>query len=256
MANRCPSRIVCLTAEAVEIIYALGCGRRIVGVTGFAVEPPAVRRKPRVSGFSSVNYDKVDALRPDLIITFSDVQAEAAKELLRRGHTVLATNQRSLVEIFETVLLIGRVIGQEARAQKLVAKMRAEIFQRRSRKQKRPKVYFEEWNDPLISGIRWVSELIEATGGEDIFPELRSRSRAPDRVVTADEVIRRQPDVIIASWCGKKANLDAISQRPGWSTIPAVRNGRVHEIKSAHILQPGPALLKGVRQMREIIQRG
>jgi iron complex transport system substrate-binding protein len=253
MANPFPSRIVCLSAEAVEIIYALGCGRRIVGVTGFAVEPPAVRRKPRVSGFSSVNYDKVDALRPDLIITFSDVQAEAAKELLRRGHTVLATNQRSLAEIFETVLLIGRVIGQEARARKLVTKMRAEIFQHHQRKQKRLKVYFEEWNDPLISGIRWVSESIEAAGGEDIFPELRSRSRAPDRVVTSDEVISRQPDIIIASWCGKKANLDAICQRPGWNAIPAVRNRHVHEIKSAHILQPGPALLKGLRQMREII---
>jgi iron complex transport system substrate-binding protein len=132
--------------------------------------------------------------------------------------------------------------------------MRTEIFQRHLRKQKHPKVYFEEWNDPLISGIRWISELIEAAGGEDIFPELRSRSRAPDRVVTGDEVIRRQPDIIIASWCGKKANLDAISQRAGWNTIPAVRNGRLHEIKSAHILQPGPGLLKGFQQMRKIIK--
>jgi iron complex transport system substrate-binding protein len=242
-----------LSAEAVEIIYALGCGNRIVGVTGFAVEPAAVRRKPRVSGFSSVNFNKVDALKPDLIITFSDVQAEAAKELIRRGHTVLATNQRSLAEIFETILLIGRVIGREALAQKLVDKMRAEIFSSRLRKSKRPKVYFEEWNDPFISGIRWVGELIEAAGGEDIFPELRSRSRAPDRVVTGDEIIRRQPDIIIASWCGKKANLNEICQRPGWDAIPAVRNGRVHEIKSARILQPGPSLLKGFRQLREII---
>src|SRR5215469_17030741 len=131
--------------------------------------------------------------------------------------------------------------------------MRAEIFQRRSRKQKRPKVYFEEWNDPLITGIRWVSELIEAAGGEDIFPELRSRSRAPDRIVASGEVIRRQPDIIIASWCGKKANLGGICQRPGWNTIPAVRNGRVHELKSAQILQPGPGLLKGLQQMRKII---
>jgi iron complex transport system substrate-binding protein len=253
MAKLYPSRIVCLSAEAVEIIYALGCGRRIVGVTGFAIEPAAVRRKPRVSGFSSVNFDRVDALKPDLIITFSDVQAEAAKELIRRGHTVLATNQRSLVEIFETVLLIGRVIGRESRAQKLTAKMRAEIFRRQPHKSKCPKVYFEEWNDPLISGIRWVGELIEAAGGEDVFPELRNRSRAPDRIVTSDEIIRRQPNIIIASWCGKKANLAAICQRPGWNVIPAVRNGRVHEIKSAHILQPGPSLLKGFRQLRKII---
>ncbi len=253
MAKNYPSRIVCLSAEAVEIIYALGCGNLIVGITGFAVEPPAVRRKPRVSGFSSVNFDKVDALKPDLVITFSDVQAEAAKELIRRGHTVLATNQRSLAEIFETILLIGRVIGREALAQKLADKMRAEIFSSRLRKSKRPKVYFEEWNDPFISGIRWAGELIEAAGGEDIFPELRNHSRAPDRVVTGDEIIRRQPDIIIASWCGKKVNFNEICQRPGWDAIPAVRNGRVHEIKSAHILQPGPSLLKGFRQLRKII---
>lgn len=253
MANHFPSRIVCLSAEAVEIIYALGCGNRIVGVTGFAVEPPATRRKPRVSGFSCVNFDKVDALKPDLIITFSDVQAEAAKELIRRGHHVLATNQRSLAEVFEMILLIGRVIGRETQAQKLAAKMRAEIFSRRPRRQKRPKIYFEEWNDPFISGIRWVGELIEAVGGEDAFPELRTRSRAPDRVVSSEEIMRRQPDIIIASWCGKKANLSAICQRPGWNEIPAIRNGRVHEIKSAHILQPGPSLLKGFRQLREII---
>ncbi|HVU26321.1 MAG TPA: cobalamin-binding protein [Verrucomicrobiae bacterium] len=242
-----------MSAEAVEIIYALGCGDRIVGVTGFAVEPPSVRRKPRISGFSSVNYDKVEALKPNLIITFSDVQAEAAKELIRRGHLVLATNQRSLTEIFETILLIGRVIGREKQAQKLADKMRAEIFRRHPHKSKRPKIYFEEWNEPFISGIRWVDELIEAANGEDIFPELRTRSRAPDRVVTGDEVIRRRPDIIIASWCGKKANLEEICQRPGWDIIPAVQSGRVHEIKSAHILQPGPSLLKGFRQLRKII---
>jgi iron complex transport system substrate-binding protein len=248
-----PSRIICLSAEAVEIIYALGAGRRLVGVTGFAVEPPAVRHKPRVSGFSSVNCDKVDALKPDLIITFSDVQADAARELLRRGHTVLATNQRSLAQINETILLIGRILGREPQAKKLVTKMEKEIFARRSRRAKRPRVYFEEWNDPLISGIRWVGELIEAAGGDDIFPELRERSRAPDRVVSPDEVIRRQPDIIIASWCGKKVNFNQLRQRPGWDTIPAVRHNRLHEIKSAHILQPGLSLLKGFRQLREII---
>lgn len=248
-----PSRIICLSAEAVEIIFALGCGDRIVGVTGFAVEPPAVQRKPRVSGFSSVNFEKVDALDPDLIITFSDVQAEAAKELIRRGHTVLATNQRSLGEIFETILLLGNILGKPVQAKKLAAKMRGEIFRRRTRLRKRPKVYFEEWDDPLISGICWVGELIQAAGGKDIFSELHNCSRAPDRVVNSDEIIRRQPDIIIASWCGKKANLDAICQRSGWDTIPAVRNGRVHEVKSAYILQPGLSLLQGFRQLREII---
>jgi iron complex transport system substrate-binding protein len=248
-----PTRIICLSAEAAEIIYALGAGRCIAGVTGFAVEPPAVRRKPRVSGFSTVNYDKVDALKPDLVITFSDVQATAAAELLRRGHTVLATNQRSLTQVFETISLIGRAIGRELQAQKLADAMQQEIFARRSRRKKRPRVYFEEWNDPLISGIRWVGELIDAAGGEDIFPELRHRSRAPDRVVSPEEVIRRQPDIVIASWCGKKVNFDQIRQRPGWNTIPAVRDDHMHEIKSAHILQPGPSLLRGFRQLREII---
>lgn len=256
MPVRSPKRIICLSAEAAEIIYALGAGRRIVGVTGFALEPPAVRRKPRVSGFSSVNYDKVDALRPDLIITFSDVQADAAKELLRRGHTVLATNQRSLAQIEETILLLGRVIGCEPQARKLAAKFHREIFgqsHRRPRRTQRPRVYFEEWPDPLISGIRWVGELIAAAGGEDIFPELRDKSRAPDRVITPEEVLRRAPDIIIASWCGKKVNFDQIRHRHDWNTIPAIQNHRLHEINSAHILQPGPSLLKGFHQLRNII---
>ncbi len=222
-----PSRIVCLSAEAVEILYALGAGSRIVGVTGFAVTPPAVRRKPRVrSGFFQwLNYDKVEALKPDLIITFSDVQAEAVKELVRRGHVVLATNQRSLAQIFETIGLIGRVIGREAQAEKLVARMRSEIFRRGSRRSRRPRVYFEEWNDPLISGIRWVGELIEAAGGEDIFSELRTCPRAPDRVVTGAEVIRRQPEIMVASWCGKKVNFDAIRNRPGWESDSSGASG-------------------------------
>lgn len=253
MAKPYPSRIVCLSAEAVEIIYALGAGRKIVGVTGFATEPPAAHRKPRVSGFSSVNYDRVDALRPDLVITFSDVQAEAAKELLRRGHTVLATNQRSLAQIFETVRLIGRVIGREAQAEHLLRMMREEISDHRPRWKNPPRVYFEEWPDPMISGIRWVSELIAATGAADIFPELRDCPRAPDRVVTGAEIIRRQPDIIIASWCGKKVNFNEIRRRPGWDAIPAVRDGHLYEINSSEILQPGPGLLRGFRQLRDII---
>ena len=251
-----PSRIVCLSAEAVEILYRLGCGERIVGVTGFALEPPEARRKPRVSGFSNVNYAKIDALEPDLVITFSDVQAEAARELIRRGHVVLATNQRSLLDIFNTIWLIGRVTGQQKQAQGLVEGMRREIWRDGDgiSARKQPKVYFEEWDEPLISGIRWVSELIEAAGGCDIFSELRDRSRALDRVVPSEQVIHRQPEIIVASWCGKKANLSSICQRPGWEAIPAVRNRRVHEIKSAHILQPGPSVLKGLVQLREIIQ--
>lgn len=251
-----PSRIVCLSAEAVEVLYRIGCGKRIVGVTRYAAEPPEARDKPLVGGFSDVNYEKIDALKPDIIITFSDIQADAARELLRRGHAVLATNQRSLQEVFDTILLLGRVVGCESEAQKLAGEMRGEIFGKTaaSVETKRPKVYFEEWDEPMISGIRWVGELIEAAGGVDTFPEFRDIPRAPDRVVTGEEIIRRQPDIIIASWCGKKADFDAIRGRPGWNAIPAVRNSRMHEIKSAHILQPGPGLLHGFRQLREIIR--
>jgi iron complex transport system substrate-binding protein len=224
-----------------------------VGVTGFAAEPPEARKKPRVSGFSSVNYKKIAALKPDLIITFSDVQAEATRELIRGGHTVLATNQRSLAEIFNTILLIGRAVGREGEATRLVDEMRREIVRSGNPGAKSPRVYFEEWNDPMISGIRWVSELIEAAGGCDIFPELRSCAAARERVVTSDEVIRRQPEIIVVSWCGKKANLTAIRGRPGWDSIPAVRHNCVYEIKSAHILQPGPGILKGFQELRGIV---
>lgn len=255
MSNDHPQRIVCLSAEAVDILYRLGCGGRVVGVTGFAVEPPEAREKPRVSGFASFNFQKIDRLEPDLVITFSDVQADAAQELIRRGHTVLATNQRSLSEIFDTILLIGRIVGKETEAALLIGEMRGEIYREVS-VVSRPKVYFEEWHEPMISGIRWVSELIEAAGGDDIFPEFRERAAARERVVTSDEVIRRQPSIIIASWCGKKVNLSAIRNRPGWSELPAVRNGRIYEIKSAHILQPGPSLLKGLRQLRQIVRKG
>ncbi len=251
-----PSRIVCLSAEAVEILCRIGCEGRIAGITRYAATLPGMRGKPLIGGFSDTDCDQIDTLKPDLIITFSDVQAEAARELIRRGHPVLATNQRSLEEVFDTILLIGRVVGHESKAQKLADEMRAEIFGKtpRRKKRNRPKVYFEEWDEPMISGIRWVGELIEAAGGEDIFSGLRETPRAPDRVVTNEEIIRRAPDIIVASWCGKKADFEAIRARPGWDAIPAVRNGRVHEIKSPHILQPGPGLLRGYRQIREIIR--
>lgn len=242
-----------MSAEAVEVLYLLGCADQIAGVTGFAVEPPAVRRKPRVSGFSSVNFDKIAALKPDLIVTFSDVQADATRELLRRGFTVLATNQRSLAEIFEAILLLGRVVGRATEAHQLIEKLREEVFRKTNHEALRPKVYFEEWDEPLISGIRWVGELIEAAGGADIFADLSVSSRAPDRVVSSEEIIRRQPEIIIASWCGKKVDLETICQRPGWNNIPAVQNRHVHELKSSYILQPGPSLLKGLRELRQII---
>jgi len=257
MPSTRPSRIVCLSAEAVEILYRIGCGGRIVGVTGYATHPPEARSLPRVSGFSEVNYEKVDVLKPDLVITFSDVQAECARELIRRGHTVLATNQRSLEEIFRTILLIGRVAGCEAGAKKLTEEMRAEIFGEGTTSSTPPAncpaVYFEEWNDPMISGIRWVSELLEAAGGRDIFADRRENPRAAGRTVAPEEVIRRQPDIIIASWCGKKARLDEICSREGWQAIPAIRHRQVHEIPSDDILQPGPGILRGFAQLRKII---
>ena len=248
-----PERIVCLSGEAADILFELGCADRVAGVTGFAPKPPDGRRIPRVSGFSQVHFDRVDALQPDLVITFSDVQAAAAQELIKRGHRVLATNQRSLAEIFATIILLGRVVGKERAGLALANGLRKEILGRRIRAAAKPKVYFEEWNDPFISGIRWVSELIEAAGGEDVFGELRDAPRAADRVVTAAEIIRRRPDIIIASWCGKKANLAAIRARPGWEEIPAVRTGKVYEIPSGVILQPGPVLREGFRQLRTII---
>lgn len=253
--NAFPSRIVCLSAEAVEVLFHLGCGERIVGVTRYAAYPPEVRSKPVISGFSDVKYGEIDELRPDLVITFSDIQAEVTKELMRRGHTVLATNQRSVEEVFRTIVLIGRAVGCEPAALELADAMRREIFAQDADAQAdRPRVYFEEWDEPMITGIRWVGELIDAAGGVDIFPEMRDVPRAPDRVVAGDEVIKRAPDIIVASWCGKKANLDAIKKRPGWDAIPAVRNAHVHEIKSTDILQPGPGLLRGFRQLREIIR--
>jgi iron complex transport system substrate-binding protein len=232
------------------------CRERIVGVTRFAAEPPEARMKPKVGGFSKVNYAMIDELRSDLVITFSDVQADAARELIRRGHVVLATNQRSLKYIFNTILLIGRAVGREFEAQALIKEMRTLILSDSDgpKTSGRPNVYFEEWNDPFISGIRWVSELIEYAGGCDILPELRERSRAADRVVTGDEIIRRQPEIIVASWCGKKVDAAGICKRAGWEKVPAVRNGRVYEVESAHILQPGPSLLEGFRQLREIIR--
>jgi len=255
MANDHPSRIVCLSAEAVEILYGIGCGERIVGVTGYATHPPQAGTLPRVSGFSEINHEKVDALRPDLVITFSDVQAKCASELIRRGHTILATNQRSLEDVFQTILLIGRVVGREPEAQKLADEMRAGIFGKSTSEPpaERPAVYFEEWDDPMISGIGWVGELIEAAGGRDIFADRRENPRANDRAVTSGEIIHRQPEIIIASWCGKKARLDAIRRREGWGSIPAVRNSHLYEIASTDILQPGPGLLRGLDRLRKII---
>ena len=252
-----PSRIVCLTEETTETLYLLGEGDRVAGVSGYTVRPPEARQKPRVSAFINARFDKIEALKPDLVLAFSDLQADIAAELARRGHTVVLFNQRSVAEILQMIRMLGGLIGRAERAESLASSLEADLDRIReqdSRVAKRPRVYFEEWDDPLISGIQWVEELIEIAGGDPIFPELRHAKLARDRIVAGEEVLRREPDVIIASWCGKAVNKDKIASRAGWETLPAVRAGRIHEIKSAFILQPGPAsLTEGLRQLHEII---
>lgn len=254
---RFPARIVCLTEETTETLYLLGEGDRVVGVSGYTVRPPEARQKPRISAFVSARYDKVLALRPDLVLAFSDLQAEITAELLRRGATVFSFNQRSLREILEMVLTVARLVGVEAKGLALVQRLQAEleaVARSAARFPRRPRVFFEEWNDPLISGIQWVDELVEVAGGTPTFPELRSGKAAKERIVAPDAVVARNPEVIVASWCGRKVKKALIRTRPGWSSIDAVRAGNIFEIASAHILQPGPgALTEGVRQLHAIL---
>jgi iron complex transport system substrate-binding protein len=254
---RYPSRIVCLTEETTETLYLLGEGDRVVGVSGYTVRPPEARNKPRVSAFINARFDKIEALSPDLILAFSDLQADIAAELVRRGHTVLVFNQRSVPEILQMIRMLGGLIGCSDRADALALRLEADLDRVRAaaaQSPHRPRVYFEEWDDPLISGIQWVEELIEIAGGDPIFPELRHAKLGKDRIVPPEEVVRRNPDVIVASWCGKAVRKEKIASRSGWENVTAVRNGAIHEIKSAFILQPGPAsLTEGLRQLHEII---
>jgi iron complex transport system substrate-binding protein len=254
-----PSRIVCLTEETTETLYLLGEGDRVVGVSGYTVRPPEARRKPRVSAFINARFDRIEALAPDLILGFSDLQAGIAAELIKRGYPVVVFNQRSVAEILQMMRMVGALVGCAARAEALVAKMSAGLDAIRhaaARLPWRPRVYFEEWDEPPISGIRWVEELVEIAGGEPIFPELRTAALGKDRIVAADEVRRRAPDVIVASWCGKPVRPQRIAARQGWTDLAAVRDGHIYEIKSPFILQPGPAALtEGVRQLHQIIER-
>jgi iron complex transport system substrate-binding protein len=254
-----PRRIVCLTDETTETLYLLGEQDRIVGVSGYTTRPPEARRKPRVSAFRNAKFDAILDLKPDLVLTFSDVQAEITRELVLRGVTVLNFNQRSIREILEMIAVLSRIVGKADAGAALVQNLQRgldEIAAAASAFPRRPRVYFEEWNDPLISGIEWVEELIEIAGGAPLFPELRARGKSRDRVVDPAEVAARDPEVILASWCGRKVNVAQIGARPGWAETSAVRNGHVYEIKSAIILQPGPAsLTEGVRQMHAILAR-
>ena len=247
-----PRRIVCLTEESTEVLYRLGEDARIVGVSGFTARPPEARQKPKVSAFTSAKFDSIVALDPDLIIGFSDLQADIARELIVRGRNVLVFNQRSLAEILDMIAALARIVGAESRGLTLIQELSnglAAIEESAHRFPRRPRVFFEEWPDPLISGIRWVDELIEIAGGTPLFRELRCEQAAKNRIVDASAVRERDPEVVIASWCGRKVNKQTIRGRQGWERIV-----QVYEIKSTYILQPGPAALtEGVRQLHAIL---
>ena len=242
-----PERLVCLTEETVETLYLLGEQDRIVGVSGYAVRPPEVRKeKPRISSFTSADVGKILALEPDLVLAFSDIQGPIIPDLARAGLSVHLFNQRDLAGIFAMIRTLGALIGENEKADALARKLErriADIAADAKARSDRPRVYFEEWNDPMISGIGWVSELIDIAGGTDIFADLSTKAEAKDRIVTSEAVIERAPDIVLASWCGKKVKLDSFKAREGWSDIPAIRNDRIVEIKSPLILQPGPAAL-------------
>lgn len=257
MKSSWPSRVICLTGETVEILYALGAGDRIVGVSGYTVRPPEARLKEKVASFTSVRMDKIRALKPDLIFAFSDLQKDIARDLTQEGYTVFVSNQRSLEDIGHLILACGRLLGLGLEADKLRENFLGELKTLEDRALKFPRklrVYFEEWDDPMISGIRWVGDILRLLGGEDIFPELSQGVTAKDRQVDASEVIRRDPEVILASWCGKKVRPEKIVSRPGWGAIEAVRENRIYEIKSADILQPGLSLLYGAKRIFDLFQ--
>jgi iron complex transport system substrate-binding protein len=254
-----PRRIVCLTEETVETLYLLGEDARIVGVSGYAVRPPQVRKeKPRVSAFISADVPKILALEPDLVLTFSDLQADIVADLVRNNVAVHAFNQRDLTGIYDMIRALGALVGAPGKAEQLATSLAARVSAaagRSARLPVRPRIYFEEWDEPMISGIHWVSELIEAAGGIDVFPEFATRKNAKDRIVTAEQVIAAEPDIIIGSWCGKKFVPARVAARPGFSAVPAVRTGFLREIKSTIILQPGPAALTdGLDAVMAIVQ--
>ncbi len=252
-----PQRIVCLTEETTETLYLLGEDRRIVGISGYTCRPKEAREKPKVSAFTTAKISKILELQPDLVIGFSNLQAQIAHELIEAGVTVLVFNQRSVDEIFEMMLTLSRMVCAEKAGADLTDRLREDlrrIGDSARRFPRRPRVFFEEWMDPLISGIRWVEELIEIAGGEPVFPELRRHHSAKDRIVKAEDVAAANPDVVIASWCGRKVSKNEIRARAGWDAVEAVRRGHIYEVKSTYILQPGPAALtEGVRQLHAIL---
>jgi iron complex transport system substrate-binding protein len=259
--DQSPQRIVCLTEEPTEVLYALGEERRIVGISGFTVRPPRARReKPRVSAFTSAKVDKILELEPDFVVGFSDMQADIAQVLIKAGVEVWISNHRSVAGILGYVRRLGALIGVAERAERYAQELERHIEAVRAEAAAlrcRPRVYFEEWDEPMITGIRWVSELIAIAGGEDIFPERAVCSLGKDRILAdADEVVRRAPQIILGSWCGKRFRPERVASRPGWEGIPAVRDGELHEIKSPLILQPGPAALTdGLNAIHAVVRR-
>lgn len=260
MMNHLPEHIVCLTTETVEVLYLLGEQDRIVGISGYTTRPAIARHeKPKVSAFTSAKIDKILALKPDLVLGFSNLQADIAAELIKAGIEVHVFNQRSIEDILRMILTVGRLVGAQAKAEALVSTYQQQIndaLQAASRLPCRPIVYFEEWDEPMMCSIRWAAELIKIAGGEDCFPELTQFQSAGERVVTPAQVLVRQPDIIIGSWCGKKFQPAQIAAREGWEEMPAVKNGFVFEIKSVDILQPGPSVFThGLPQLQTIIQQ-
>ena len=256
-----PERIVCLTEEPTEVLYALGEERRIVGISGFTVRPARARQdKPKVSAFTSAKVERILELKPDLAIGFSDIQADIAQALIKAGVEVWIANHRSVEQTLGYVLRLGALVGATDRAQAYVRSLQQHLDDVRvsaAALKRRPRVYFEEWDDPMISAIRWVSELIAIAGGDDVFPQRAASGLAKDRIVAdLSEIVRAAPDIVIGSWCGKKFRPERVAARPGWQEIAAVRENRLFEVKSADILQPGPAALTdGVRQIYEILKR-
>ena len=250
-----PSRIVCLTEETTETLYLLGEGHRVVGVSGYTVRPPEARQKPRISAFLSARFDSIEALKPDLVLAFSDLQADLSAELVRRGISVVTFNQRSVAEILQMIRMLGGLVGCQLKAETLADGLARDLDRVRDQSARFPRhlrTFFEEWDEPLISAIQWVEELVEIAGGTPIFPELSGARLAKDRIVDPMEVVRRDPEIVFASWCGKRMKKSTIVNRPGWAETTAVRTDRIFEIKSTYILQPGPAsLTEGVRQLHQ-----
>ncbi len=258
--NTLPQRIICLTTETVEVLYMLGEQARIVGISGYTTRPAIARKeKPKVAAFTTAKIDKILDLKPDLVLGFSNLQADIAAELIRCGIEVHVFNQRSIEDIFRMIVTTGRLVGATSKAENIVKELQTQIATARivaSSLPRKPKVYFEEWNDPMMCSIRWAAELIDIAGGEDCFPELSQFHSARERVVTAAQVLERMPDMMIASWCGKKFQPAEVISRPGWHNMPAVKNNMLFEIKSADILQPGPSIfLYGLKQLQTIMQQ-